>query len=48
MEALQQQWDNTTAAMEVLQQEDKRVRKHVARLQQQSEVGTRTGIAAHG
>ena len=38
MEALQQQWDHTTAAMLVLQQEDKRLKKMVARLQQQSEV----------
>lgn len=38
MEALQQQWDNTSAAMEALQQEDKRCRKHIGRLQQQTEV----------
>lgn len=37
MEALQQQWDNTSAAMEALQQEDKRSRKHITRLQQQTE-----------
>jgi hypothetical protein len=38
MEALQQQWDNTSAAMEALQQADKRNRKHIGRLQQQAEV----------
>jgi hypothetical protein len=38
MEALQQQWDNTSAAMEALQQENKRSRKHIGRLQQQAEV----------
>lgn len=39
MEALQQQWDNTSAALEALQQADKRNRKHIGRLQQQAEVG---------
>lgn len=38
MEALQQQWDNTSAALEALQQADKRTRKHIGRLQQQAEV----------
>jgi hypothetical protein len=38
MEALQQQWDNTSSALEVLQQEDKRCKKHIGRLQQQAEV----------
>jgi hypothetical protein len=39
MEALQQQWDNTSSALEALQQEDKRCKKHIGRLQQQTEVG---------
>lgn len=38
MEALQQQWDNTSAALQALQAEDKRCKKQVARLQQQAEV----------
>jgi hypothetical protein len=38
MEALQQQWDNTSASIEALQQEDKRIKKHTSRLQQQTEV----------
>lgn len=38
MEALQQQWDNTSAAIEGLQQEDRRFKKHISRLQQQAEV----------
>jgi hypothetical protein len=39
MEALLLQWDNSSAAMEALQQQDKRTKKHVTRLQQQAEVG---------
>jgi hypothetical protein len=38
MEALQQQWDNSSAAMEGMAAEDKRLKKHVARLQNQTEV----------
>lgn len=38
MEALQQQWDNSSSAMEGLQAEDKRIKKHVSRLQHQVEV----------
>jgi hypothetical protein len=38
MEALQQQWDNTSAAMEGMAADDKRLKKHVARLQNQTEV----------
>lgn len=45
MEALQQQWDNTSAAMEALQQEDKRCRKHIGRLQQQTEVRNTMPVA---
>jgi hypothetical protein len=39
MEALQQQWDNSSAAMESMAADDKRLKKHVARLQNQTEVG---------
>ena len=38
MEALQQQWDNTSSAMEGMAAEDKRLKKHLARLQSQTEV----------
>jgi hypothetical protein len=38
MEALQQQWDNTSSAMEGMAAEDKRLKKHLARLQNQTEV----------
>lgn len=44
MEALQQQWDNTSSALEALQQEDKRCKKHIGRLQQQAEVGYSDGM----
>ncbi|WIA10290.1 hypothetical protein OEZ85_010484 [Tetradesmus obliquus] len=37
MEALQQQWDNTSSAMDGMAAEDKRLKKHVARLQNQTE-----------
>ncbi|KAF6258324.1 hypothetical protein COO60DRAFT_1133014 [Scenedesmus sp. NREL 46B-D3] len=37
MEALQQQWDNTSSAMEGMAAEDKRLKKHVTRLQNQTE-----------
>lgn len=38
MEALQQQWENTSSAMDGLQAEDKRIKKHVVRLQDRVEV----------
>eukprot|EP00882_Tetradesmus_deserticola_P012007 GHRQ01012708.1.p1 GENE.GHRQ01012708.1~~GHRQ01012708.1.p1 ORF type:complete len:280 (+),score=121.64 GHRQ01012708.1:839-1678(+) len=42
MEALQQQWDNTSSAMEAMAADDKRIKKHVTRLQNQTEVGSGT------
>lgn len=43
MEALQQQWENTSSAIEGLQAEDKRIKKHVVRVQHQNEVRTTAG-----
>lgn len=38
MEALQQQWDKTQSHLDTLEAEDKRIKKHVVKLEHNAEV----------